>query len=90
MISMESALWHPCQALADALTWKEQGLVGGDKVVLSWAYHPRALPMAVPNSVLAVAAQRGMNVTVLRPKPFALDTDIVDQARKLATASSPS
>jgi N-acetylornithine carbamoyltransferase len=85
VISMESALWHPCQALADALTWKEQGLTGGDKVVLSWAYHPKALPMAVPNSVLAVAAQRGMNVTVLRPDPFALDSDIVENAKRLAS-----
>ncbi len=85
VISMESALWHPCQALADALTWKEQGLAQGDKVVLSWAYHPKALPMAVPHSVLAVGAQRGMNVTVLRPEPFALDSDIMDKAKLLAS-----
>jgi N-acetylornithine carbamoyltransferase len=90
VVSMESALWHPCQALADALTWKEIGLTQGDKVVLSWAYHPKALPMAVPNSVLTVAAQRGLDVTVLRPDPFALDADIVKQASDIADAAGGS
>lgn len=86
VINMESALWHPCQALADALTWQELGLQAGDPIVLSWAYHPKALPTAVPNSVLAVAAQRGLNVTVLRPEPFALDAELVAKASEIATA----
>ncbi len=84
IISMESALWHPCQALADALTWKEQGVKAGDSIVLTWAYHPKALPMAVPNSVMAVAAQRGLNVKVLRPEPFAMDPDIVETTKTIA------
>lgn len=56
VINMESAIWHPCQALADALTWKEQGLGKGDAIVLTWAWHPKALPMSVPNSVMMAAA----------------------------------
>ncbi|MCP4680132.1 MAG: N-acetylornithine carbamoyltransferase [Deltaproteobacteria bacterium] len=84
VVNMESAVWHPCQALADALTWKEKGLVSGDKVVLTWAYHPKALPMAVPNSVLNMAAQRGMDVTVLRPEPFALDPELTATADGIA------
>jgi N-acetylornithine carbamoyltransferase len=84
VINMESAVWHPCQALADALTWKEQGLKAGDKIVITWAYHPRALPMAVPNSALMVAAQRGLDVTVLRPTSYALDADIVSRAAAIA------
>jgi N-acetylornithine carbamoyltransferase len=84
VINMESAVWHPCQALADALTWKEQGLKAGDKVVITWAYHPKPLPMAVPNSALMVAAQRGMDVTVLRPDPYALDAEIVSRAADIA------
>lgn len=87
VVNMESALWHPCQALADALTWKEYGVEKGDRVVLSWAYHPKALPMAVPNSMLAMAAQRGLDVTVLRPNPFALDPEIMSTASSLARAA---
>ncbi len=90
VINMESAVWHPCQALADALTWQEHGVRAGDKVVLTWAYHPKALPMAVPNSVLAMAAQRGMHATVLRPDPFALDPEIVTDAKRIAAETGGS
>jgi N-acetylornithine carbamoyltransferase len=84
LINMESAMWHPCQALADAMTWNEQGLAKGDKIVVTWAYHPRALPMAVPNSAVMAAAQRGLDVTVLSPSPFRLDPDVVADARRFA------
>jgi N-acetylornithine carbamoyltransferase len=84
VINMESSLWHPCQALADALTWRELGLGPGDRVVLSWAWHPKALPTAVPHSVMAVAAQRGLDITVLRPPEYALDNEIVADAAHTA------
>ena len=42
------------------------------KFVLSWAYHPRALPLAVPAATVHMAAMRGMEVVVLRPEGFAL------------------
>jgi N-acetylornithine carbamoyltransferase len=84
LINLESAMWHPCQSLADALTWNEQGLKKGDKLVLSWAYHPKALPMAVPNSTLTVAAQRGLDVRVMSPPEFKLDRDVVNTAAALA------
>lgn len=87
VINMESAVQHPCQALADALTWNEQGLKKGDKLVLSWAYHPKALPMSVPNSTLIAAAQRGLRVEVLSPPEFKLDKDIVSNAAALAESA---
>jgi N-acetylornithine carbamoyltransferase len=90
VINMESALWHPCQALADALTFNELGLRAGDPIVLSWAYHPKALPMAVPASLLAVAAQRGLEVRVMRPAPFALDPELVAEAGRIAAAGGGS
>jgi N-acetylornithine carbamoyltransferase len=90
VISMESALWHPCQALADALTWNEIGLAGGDRVVLSWAYHPKALPAAVPHSVVAMAAQRGLAVTVLRPEGYDLDPELMAEAAGIAAATGGS
>lgn len=84
VVNMESAVWHPCQALADALTWKEANVKKKDKIVLTWAYHPRALPLAVPNSVLVMAAARGLSVTVLRPNEFALPENVMEQARTIA------
>jgi len=48
---------HPCQSLADMLTIREKLGAGRKRVVLTWAWHPKALPMAVPNSFALAAAQ---------------------------------
>ena len=37
------------------------------RFVLSWAYHPRALPLAVPAAALHMAALRGMEVDRAAP-----------------------
>ena len=64
---------HPCQSLADWKTLDDLKVpANGGKFVLSWAYHPRALPLAVPAATVHMAAMRGMDVTVLRPDGFAL------------------
>lgn len=82
LINLESAFYHPCQALADAATVKQQlGDPRGRKFVLTWAYHPKALPMAVPNSAVLMAARSGMDVVVARPDEYALDPLIIDTAR---------
>ncbi len=86
VLNLESAARHPCQALADAavLTRHFAGNPQGKKFVLSWAYHPKALPMAVPNSALLMAARLGMNVTVARPDGFELDPEVMNLARRSA------
>jgi N-acetylornithine carbamoyltransferase len=90
-INMESAMGHPCQNLADWKTLDDLGVpANGGKFVLSWAYHPRALPLAVPSSTLRMAAQRGMDVTVLRPEGFELPDAVMQQARDAAEASGGS
>ena len=72
-INMESAMGHPCQNLADWKTMDDYDIpANGGKFVLSWAYHPTRLPLAVPASTLYTAARRGMDVTVLRPDGFQL------------------
>ena len=38
--------------------------------MLSWADHPRALPLAVPAATVHMAAMRGMEVDVLRPEGY--------------------
>jgi len=91
LINMESAINHPCQSLADWKTMDDLGVPGhGSKFVLSWAYHPRALPLAVPSATVHMAAMRGMNVTVLRPEGFELPPAIMDKARQAAEVSGGS
>ena len=84
-INMESAMSHPCQNLADWKTMNDLGVpANGGKFVLSWAYHPRALPLAVPSSTLQMAAQRGMDITILRPDGFALPDSVMSKAKQAA------
>ena len=90
-INMESAINHPCQSLADWKTMNDLGIPQqGGKFVLSWAYHPRALPLAVPSATVHMAAMRGMDVTVLRPDGFALPEAIMHKAKQAAAASGGS
>ncbi len=90
-INMESAIGHPCQNLADWKTLDDFSVPAtGGKFVLSWAYHPRALPLAVPASTLYTTARRGMDVTVLRPEGFELPDAIMERARQAAEAAGGS
>jgi len=86
-INMESAMNHPCQALADWKTLNDAAVPVHGKLVLSWAHHPRALPLAVPAATLHMAAMRGMDVTVLRPEGFALPPELMEKARQAAAKS---
>ncbi|HXO15505.1 MAG TPA: hypothetical protein VN835_04125, partial [Steroidobacteraceae bacterium] len=89
-VNLESAVNHPCQALADWKTLDDLAVPRGARFVLSWAYHPRALPLAVPAAALHMAALRGMEVIVLRPEGFALPAAIMERARRAAAASGGS
>ncbi len=90
-INMESALNHPCQSLADWKTMDDLKIPQhGGKFVLSWAYHPKALPLAVPAATVQMAAMRGMEVTVLRPDGFALPDAVMDKAKDAAASSGGS
>jgi N-acetylornithine carbamoyltransferase len=90
LINLESAVNHPCQALADWKTLDDLAVPRGARFVLSWAYHPRALPLAVPAAALHMAALRGMEVIVLRPEGFALPAPLMERARRAASASGGS
>jgi N-acetylornithine carbamoyltransferase len=91
LINMESAMNHPCQSLADWKTMDDLNIPKqGGKFVLSWAYHPMPLPLAVPAATVHMAALRGMDVTVLRPEGFALPDQVMAKARDAAAASGGS
>jgi N-acetylornithine carbamoyltransferase len=90
LINLESAMSHPCQGLADWKTMDDVQVPRKGRFVLSWVWHPRALPLAVPATALHMAAMRGMEVTVLRPEGFALPSPIMEKARRAATAAGGS
>jgi N-acetylornithine carbamoyltransferase len=87
VINMESAVNHPCQALADWKTLDDLAVPRRAKFVLSWVNHPRALPLAVPAATAHMAAMRGMDVVVLRPEGFALPAPIMQKAAEAAAMS---
>jgi len=85
VINLESSRRHPCQALADAMTLREcLGDTRGKRFVLTWAWHPKALPTAVPASAAIAAARLGMEVVVTRPPGFDLDPEDMSLIRRLA------
>src|ERR1051326_2826332 len=81
IINLESAMHHPCQSLADMMTIREKLGAGRKRVVLTWAWHPKALPMAVPNSFALAAAQMGHDLVIAHPRGYELDDQLIATAR---------
>ncbi len=77
VINLESAMHHPCQSMADMLTIREKLGAGKRKLLLTWAWHPKPLPMAVPNSFALAAAQFGHDLRIAYPKGYELDEELV-------------
>src|SRR3989440_115008 len=87
VINLESAMQHPCQALADMLTVREKLGAGRKRVLLTWAWHPKPLPMAVPNSFALAAAQMGHDLTIAHPPAYELDGKLMATITRHAVAS---
>jgi N-acetylornithine carbamoyltransferase len=77
VINLESAMHHPCQAMADMMTIREKLGMWRKRVLLTWAWHPKALPMAVPNSFALAAAQMGHELTIAHPPDYELDDELM-------------
>lgn len=84
LINLESAMHHPCQAMADMMTIREKFGTEKKKVLLTWAFHPKPLPMAVPNSFALAAAQFGHNLRIAHPKGYELDPQLLAKIETLA------
>jgi len=77
IISLESAIRHPLQSLADFLTISEQK-VKKPKIVVTWAPHPRALPQAVVNSFLEWGRLTEADIVLTYPKGYELDPQFTE------------
>lgn len=84
IINLESAMHHPCQAMADMMTIRENLGAGKKKLLLTWAWHPKPLPMAVPNSFALAAAQFGHHLRIAHPKGYELDLELLSEIEKHA------
>jgi N-succinyl-L-ornithine transcarbamylase len=73
VISLESAILHPLQSLADWMTIEEHKKKEKPVVVLSWAPHPRALPQAVSNSFLNWMKNSPYELRLTHPEGYELD-----------------
>ncbi len=90
IINLESAMHHPCQAMADMMTIREHAGTAKKKVLLTWAWHPKPLPMAVPNSFALAAAQFGHNLRIAHPKGYEIDDELIDEIGQQAAANGGS
>jgi N-acetylornithine carbamoyltransferase len=90
IINLESAMHHPCQSLADMMTIREKLGTGRKRVVLTWAWHPKPLPMAVPNSFALAAAQMGHDLVIAHPAGYELDEELLQTSRQIAGAAGGS
>jgi len=87
IINLESAMHHPCQATADMMTIREKLGEGRKKVLLTWAWHPKPLPMAVPNSFALAAAQMGHELVIAQPPGYELDDELLENIGQQAAGA---
>ena len=90
VINLESAMHHPCQSMADMLTIRERFGIAKKKVLLTWAWHPKPLPMAVPNSFALAAAQFGHDLRIAHPKGYELDDELLAEIENRAAENGGS
>lgn len=88
VVNLESALWHPLQALADLATLRETfGSLAGRRLAITWVHSPVSASHAVANSLLCAALRAGMHVHLAHPPGFDLDEGVLREARELAAQS---
>jgi len=87
VINMESALWHPLQALADLMTLRETlGELRGKTLSIVWTRSPQPASHSAVHSLLLAALRSGMNVRVAHPGGYELDDEVLALARGQADA----
>lgn len=87
IVNLESAMHHPCQSMADMMTIREKLGSEPKRVMLTWAWHPKPLPMAVPNSFALAAAQMGHEVVIAHPKGYELDDSLMKAMHEQSAAA---
>ncbi len=85
VINLESVFEHPCQALADVLTMRENLVtMQRRKLTLVWCNHPEQKPLGPTHSVLQLAALMGMDITLAHPLGFEVDDEVLQRSKVAA------
>jgi len=92
VINLQCDIDHPTQTLADLLHLERHfgGLdkLRGRKFVISWAYSPSyGKPLSVPQGLIGLLSRFGMDMTLAYPEGYDLLPEVVELARKQATAA---
>ncbi len=87
IVNLESAMHHPCQSMADMMTIREKLGQGRKRVVMTWAWPPKPLPMAVPNSFALATAQMGHDLVIAHPPGYELDDELMSSVLQQARAT---
>ena len=90
VLNLESAMDHPHQGLADALTLRRHLGETKARVVIRWAPHIKPLPLAVPHAALLAFAREGHEVVLAHPDGYELDEGVMKAARAFAATSGGS
>lgn len=89
VINMESALWHPLQALSDLMTLRETlGTLRKKCLAIVWTHSPTPSSSAATNSIILAAARSGMDVRVAHPPGYELDDEVLSEAARTAESAS--
>lgn len=95
IINLQCDIDHPTQSMADLLHLKNEfgslENLKGKKIVMSWAYSPSyGKPLSVPQGIIGLMSRFGMNIELAYPEGYELIPDVVELAKKQATASGGS
>ena len=94
VFNMQCDVDHPFQMMADLMTIQENFAthsLRGMKIAVSWAYAPSyAKPVSVPQGLIMLMTRFGADVTLARPKEFALMDEPMRIAKENAARSGGS
>ncbi len=92
IVNLQCDVDHPTQSMADLMWLKEHfgGLdnLQGKKIAMTWAYSPSyGKPLSVPQGIIGLMTRFGMDVHLAHPEKYDLIPDVVEVAKKNASAS---
>ena len=93
VISLQSDIDHPTQALADLLQLKNHfgsfEALKGKKLAMTWGYSPSyGKPLSVPQGLIGLLPRLGMDISLAYPEGYGLIPEIVDLAKKEAAENN--
>jgi ornithine carbamoyltransferase len=82
IVSMAHDKFHPCQGLADVMGMRgRSGDMRGKTLLQVWGYSPMVRSWSSVQESLLLNSRLGMNIRLVYPKGFDLDSDVVDQTK---------